>query len=440
MIGRCWSLALCLSLACVASANLYDHLQEVQFRNDGFTRADDEFAFMGPLEACGTGQKVIYLEADNVSCTQCVWSDEGRYKTPHMYLFKRRAAGAPARDASKQCVYDGDAPASGMRSAVPLGGVSAGSFELRGDGTLHEWTIHNAGPSGAAKIQQYPDAHFAAAVDGEARVLQTHPQLANSDAAGTGSAVASAGVAALRYRGTHPVSRLDVLDDSFAPGAALTLFGFSAFKVSDRNASARPAAAFTLAVSNARAQAANATFMMQLPHAVEVDQARRGSAISAHPTPAGLRGSAAAASCLQACAAQPACASWMLEAGQCTLQHDAPLNAYARGVTSGIKSVWRLADSAMSGGGPSGGGPSGGGPSGSGGQPGPSQPSPQCLELVRQGSGPMHGVLSLCAAAEGGLGDPVWGWTTSDDPAQAFRELAAGAADARATATAPPSP
>ena len=76
---------------------------------------------------------------------------------------------------------------SGIRSAVPLGGLSTGSIELRGDGTLHEWIIHNAGyvpalhslsflclytlgdqspgsvhrPHGAAKIQQYPSAFFA---------------------------------------------------------------------------------------------------------------------------------------------------------------------------------------------------------------------------------------------------------------------------------------
>ena len=37
-------------------------------------------------------------------------------------------------------------PPSGIRSAVPLGGISTGAVELRGDGTFHEWTIINQTP------------------------------------------------------------------------------------------------------------------------------------------------------------------------------------------------------------------------------------------------------------------------------------------------------
>jgi hypothetical protein len=35
------------------------------------------------------------------------------------------------------------APPSGLRSAVPQGGLTSGSIELRGDGALYEWTIVN---------------------------------------------------------------------------------------------------------------------------------------------------------------------------------------------------------------------------------------------------------------------------------------------------------
>ena len=37
-------------------------------------------------------------------------------------------------------------PPAGMRSAVPLGGMGTGSFELRADGTFHEWTIEKPVP------------------------------------------------------------------------------------------------------------------------------------------------------------------------------------------------------------------------------------------------------------------------------------------------------
>ena len=42
-------------------------------------------------------------------------------------------------------------PPSGMRSAVPLGGISCGAVELRGDGSLHEWTIMNQSPGGSGQ-------------------------------------------------------------------------------------------------------------------------------------------------------------------------------------------------------------------------------------------------------------------------------------------------
>ena len=38
----------------------------------------------------------------------------------------------------------------GLRSAVPLGGVGAGTFELRGDGSFADWMIENQGTALAA--------------------------------------------------------------------------------------------------------------------------------------------------------------------------------------------------------------------------------------------------------------------------------------------------
>ncbi len=57
---------------------------------------------------------------------------------------------------------------------------STGTFELRGDGTFHEWSIFNQHPAGAAKIQLIDDVFMGvrAAVPGRqlvSVVLQTHP-------------------------------------------------------------------------------------------------------------------------------------------------------------------------------------------------------------------------------------------------------------------------
>ena len=403
-------------LAGAAPSSLFDELDALTFLNEGVTTAADRFHWE-PIMPVGAGQKLIYLEAENVSCAPCSksgagWSDEYKYYAPHPYMFKDRSGetggGGGGGGGGEPGVYGGDTPPSGLRSAVPLGGIGAGSVELRGDGTLHEWTIQNANPMAAAKVQQYPFAHFALAVGGvggvggEKRLLQTNPALANEGDAALGGA----GVRALRYAGAHPVSRLDVLDDGLLGGGGVnaSLFAYSVFKHNDPEASARPAAAFTLALRNGGAAPAEVRFMLQLPHRVEHDQTRIGSPLPAAAQPSGAVADGAA--CAQACTATAACRSWVLAraSGACTLQSDAPLNRYLAGSSSGIAAVWAAADEAA-----------------------------QCLTLVAEGSGPMHGDMSLCAAAEGGSAAD-WGFFTADDPAAAFAAFAPGASSPSAAA------
>ena len=52
-------------------------------------------------------------------------------------------------------------PPSGLRSSVPLGGITTGSIELRGDGTFHEWTVESQSPAGGAKYGVVGDALLA---------------------------------------------------------------------------------------------------------------------------------------------------------------------------------------------------------------------------------------------------------------------------------------
>lgn len=460
---------------------LHDALNAVTFLNSGVTRSTDAFLYED-IDAIGEGQVLIYLEAENVSCVHCVWSDGGKYYVPHPYLFRvndtHQSAGLasaekivpfedlppldwtqapivhdgdknkqPSENACKaQCaamstcnvglylngsvrhgecwlsthlaeyartdfcgkkpgqscasfcktgtkptpgpapppppppphppgVYRGSSPASGMRSAVPLGGIGAGSFELRGDGSLHEFIIHNAGPGGAAKIQTYPDAFFAIVVDGESRVLSTHPPAGMQ------------GVGSIRYSGTHPISRLQILD-AVAPELEVELYGFSAFTVGNMPASGRPAAAFALSVSNTQRVARNVSFMLQLPLQIEEDQARPGT-----PLPGSPLTLTSASACLSACNRTKQCLSWMWTAGSssCVLQSDAPLNRYSQGVTSGVAGTWGPAN------------------------------TQQCLQLTRPGLGPMHGDASLCASAS--TPNHKWSWAAESDARSAFSRL-----------------
>ena len=398
------------------ATSLHDALSAIHFNNNGTTLSTDRFHWE-TIRPVGDSQKLFYLEAENVSCTGCVWSDGGKYFVPHPYLFKDVRPGPPAppltwhelsaldwndpnavvkqggsnlqpsEDACKasceampacsvglwlngtirhgECwlaseraaeartdfcgaapgqsciaferegaptpgVYDVDAPASGVRSAVPLGGLGTGSVELRGDGSLHEWTIHNAGPNGAAKIQSYPAAAFGLAVNGGApRLLQTHPHLSSP-----------AGVAALRYSGAHPVSRLEVLDQSATGTLSASLLAFSTLRMADLRASARPAAAFVLdATQRAGGNApANASFSLLLPLLVEEDQDRSGGTPFGAPLPA-----TTAAACRRRCASATGCSSWVwTTAGStCALQQGGvPLNRYRAGVTSGVAGSW----------------------------------------------------------------------------------------------------
>eukprot|EP01065_Artemidia_motanka_P038717 TRINITY_DN47565_c0_g1_i1.p1 TRINITY_DN47565_c0_g1~~TRINITY_DN47565_c0_g1_i1.p1 ORF type:complete len:985 (+),score=290.16 TRINITY_DN47565_c0_g1_i1:57-3011(+) len=376
--------------AATAAADLFSSLHDVEFRNAGVTTSNDEFHWE-VLKPVGEGQVAIYLEADNVSCTQCVWSDQGKYYTPHNYLFKTTKGSGDSH-------YAGVSPASGMRSAVPLGGIGAGSVELRGDGSLHEWTIHNAGPQGAAKIQQYLDGFFAMSVNGESRVLLTHPAQAT-----TGSVLAAEGVGAMQYRGSYPFSRLDVVADTPAAanrrsmlragGAAVSasLFGFSPQVVGDLAKSSRPAVAFSLAVNNTGAAAASVGLMFNLPLLVEADQARPGTAIGkANQT-------ADAPACAAQCGRTSGCRSWTWDAASkmCTAQSDAPLNRYQRGVWSGLAGKWEV------------------------------DASSQCLTLSRPGRGPMHGNVSVCVSTDGaGAG---WSAAAADSATDLYKQFAGGA-------------
>ena len=258
---------------------------------------------------------------------------------------------------------------------MPLGGLSTGSVELRGDGSLHEWIIHNAGPSGAAKIQQYPKAFFAMKVDENARVLQTHPAVNGGNF----------GVSSLKYQGSHPVSKLTIEPDETASqrgnhtmflrhrqhlsdhtvALSAALYGFSTLSVGDRVASARPAVAFPLDVHNAGTGDANIGLLFNLPLLVEEDQVRscdvcasclafvfmvgagclESAQCMTQARPGTALGSAVftedAEACAMLCKANSSCLSWVWTApadagggaiapAKCQLQSDAPLNRYQK--------------------------------------------------------------------------------------------------------------
>ena len=271
----------------------------------------------------------------------------------------------------------GSVPPSGIRSAVPLGGISAGSVELRGDGSFSEFTLQNQSPAGAAKIAVMPNALLALHLCGgdsddrggsrscASRLLQTHPR---GDVADIDSLPAVEG---LNYSGTFPVSRIVPVDTAFtstALGLSTALFAYSSLAAGDMHASSRPAIAFTLAMQNNGPYEVNASLLLNMPLQVETDQARpgvaMGSAINATDSQA----------CAAACQLNKACMSWnyLRALSSCQLQSSWGLNRYALGTDTGVRGEWSV-DS-----------------------------DKRCVTLTRPGDAPTSGTVSLCSADSSG--------------------------------------
>jgi non-lysosomal glucosylceramidase len=146
------------------------------------------------------------------------------------------------------------APPTGMRSAVPLGGLGSGSVELRADGSLRDWEIFNNSPAGAAPIQ-IDDAFFGlwAKPHGQpsrALTLRTHPPATLPP------------ISQIDYAGAFPVSRLR-FSDSQIP-LTVELYGYSEFHPFDAERSCTPCALFSFNLQNPALEAVEISLLFNL--------------------------------------------------------------------------------------------------------------------------------------------------------------------------------
>jgi uncharacterized protein (DUF608 family) len=174
--------------------------------------------------------------------------------------------------ASAPPVDDVVPPPMGLRSSPALGGVGAGSTELRSDGSFRDWTILNQGPAGSGKYGIVDDVWMAARIGGKAKVLRTHPP----------AYAAGHGVSALTFSGSYPLTRLLVEDEALtsgsgedptattasedsAGGVEARVFGYSTLKPGSLAESAYPALVLTLEVKNSGTEDTIADFMFTVP-------------------------------------------------------------------------------------------------------------------------------------------------------------------------------
>eukprot|EP01116_Phalansterium_solitarium_P010681 TRINITY_DN2576_c0_g2_i1.p1 TRINITY_DN2576_c0_g2~~TRINITY_DN2576_c0_g2_i1.p1 ORF type:complete len:1038 (+),score=373.87 TRINITY_DN2576_c0_g2_i1:144-3257(+) len=268
------------------------------------------------------------------------------------------------------------APAPGVRNAVPVGGLGAGTFELRGDGTIHEMTIQNASPAGAAKFGVVADAMLAIRVGNVTRSVRTDPP------------AYATGVPQIAYRGSYPVSRLDVNDPTLP--ASASVFAYHRLRPNDAPASAAPAAIFTLSVTNTGPAAAPVALYFNLPFGGMNDCSRTG-------TPLSSAASASYADCLHTCAAKgTACAAWVYADGTCQLLSTAGLMVYSRGSYCGVAGAWTADSASLS------------------------------LSMNSAQPGPANGDVALTPSAGGSAAS--WSFGVADDPAALYAAFASAGA------------
>ncbi|MDW8290048.1 MAG: GH116 family glycosyl hydrolase, partial [Armatimonadota bacterium] len=130
-------------------------------------------------------------------------------------------------------------------SGIPLGGIGAGSVEIRPDGLFHEWQIFNTGgwaPQSPCRLRPEgrilpEDCVFVLRVatpgDVQLRYLALRESLHDLYSAGWARAVQS-----IQFEGTFPLARLHYLDDSLP--VQVTAEVFSPFIPLDSRASGTP--------------------------------------------------------------------------------------------------------------------------------------------------------------------------------------------------------
>ncbi|CAF2079577.1 unnamed protein product [Rotaria magnacalcarata] len=226
--------------------------------------------------------------------------------------------------------YPYNHPPTGLRSAVPLGGITTGSIELRGDGTFHEWTVENQSPAAAAKFGVVDDALLAIRLknletnENHTRLIRTHPNHYFK------------GIDTIKYHGSYPVSKLELIDSTLI--ANMDLYAYSTLKVGDLNRSMTPAIIFSLNIENPNDYSISVDFMFNVPLSVQIDQTRLSKNVIQQIT------SNTYAECLSFCDRNNLCVSWNWfitdNQNTCLLYSDIGNNVYLNGHVSGVRGQW----------------------------------------------------------------------------------------------------
>lgn len=220
--------------------SLSDFMNNIQFKNSGTVNRDMQFIKVP--------RKSLYLETDELYSTINTGKESNRrYSKTYNYLFLSKGG-------------DQLEPPSGMRSAVPLGGLGAGSVELRADGRFVDWNIFNNSPAITNEKVQLNDALMGLWVGGGTQettstTLRTHPP----------SGLPA--VKQIEYSGAFPVSRLKFTDPKIKIQS--TLYAYSEFQIRQPDRSGAPCILMSIELHNPTDQPVNAAFLFNLPNHID---------------------------------------------------------------------------------------------------------------------------------------------------------------------------
>ena len=212
------------------------------------------------------------------------------------------------------------APPMGLRSSIPLGGLGAGTFELRGDGSFADWTLENQGTALAgnavqnSKIPLKDEAFlglYVSPTDGSSETFAATIKTSSSS-----SSSSPPGVQALTYSGAYPFTRLSV-NDSRLPLVSASVFAYSSYAPGKKSStsSGLPFVAFSLLVTappaSGTSSPVNVSFLLSLPLSTSIDTLRPfiGGKDARNQTLKVLT-NISAPECLAACSATDECSWW----------------------------------------------------------------------------------------------------------------------------------
>ena len=119
----------------------------------------------------------------------------------------------------------------------------------------------------------------------------------------------------------------------------MSMYAYSTFHPRNAKASATPAVAFSLDISNPTNEDLKVSYMFNLPFGYQDDTIRRGGNFAE----VAFTRLVTAADCQRACAKQPKCMAWTTNGPfSCMLKDNMPLHAYEFGIISGLKGMWEV--------------------------------------------------------------------------------------------------